>query len=88
MPIQSYAWPRLDSFRLSFAERSALEWAARANRQGFGLYGPSLHRAGPEPTCEDLVERGLLERRDGQDKLKRGYWLTEAGRQALMVSAS
>jgi hypothetical protein len=71
--------------RLSFtpAQRSALELAAQANRKGFGLYGPSLHRSGPEPTCEDLVQRGLLERRDGQDKVKRGYWLTDAGRQVL-----
>src|SRR5262245_55601785 len=64
-------------------EYSALYWANHVNRHGLGLYESSIRRLATEPTCEDLVMRGLLRRIDLGDANDRGYWITETGRQAL-----
>ena len=74
------------------AEHSSLFWALKVNDENhIGLFGPTLKRRGRLscPECEKLVERGLLWRADpktkwgGGDTGAHGYWITDAGREAL-----
>ena len=74
------------------SEHSSLFWARQVNDdRSVGLFGPTLARHGVAgcPECEALVMQGLMRRIDVQGKRgqhgsgEHGYWITEAGREAL-----
>lgn len=64
---------------LTREERGHLYFACMANGSGMGLFGPSIGRYDRVPICEALVGRQLLMR----DDQRSGYWITDAGREAL-----
>lgn len=70
--------------QLTRQERGHLYWACLANGSGMGLFGPSIRQyGGGSETCDALVAKGLLKEQDGPSF---GYWLTDAGRDALRKS--
>lgn len=69
--------------KLGEGDISALKWMIATNREGIGLFYPTVRRHGPLEELSGLIDAGLtILRRDGAPKEK-GYWITPAGRQAL-----
>lgn len=68
--------------QISEQDRGELQWAERVNKEGIGLYGPTVIRHGPVRELKGLEESGLLKLQYGE-RVKTGYWITQAGRAAL-----
>lgn len=66
--------------KLSEQELVDLRWMKRVNDTGTGLFGPSVRKGGPVPTCERLISLGLAETHGWGAN---GYWITPAGRALL-----
>ena len=73
--------------RLTETERSNLQWMKLVNdRDGVGLYWPTVHRCGALPECAALIESEMADLRVEGDREERGYWITDLGRSALAKS--
>lgn len=74
--------------RLEEDELTALRWSVRCNDEyGFGYLGPTVRKVGPLPVYGRLVEQGLLRCvTDARQGAISGYFITDAGRQALKDS--
>lgn len=77
---------------LTISDITALRWSVSCNERGVGYLGPTVKRHGPLPELTRITAEGLLRceedvrsfgRRDAEQC---GYWITDAGRAALVAA--
>lgn len=73
---------------LTQGQQADLHWMRMLNDEfGTSLYWPTVRKIGSVPECEELIQRGLAERRaQPRDRVEEGYWITDEGRTALRRS--
>jgi hypothetical protein len=69
---------------LTKVERADLRWMMVCNKDGVGLFFPTVRKHGPLPELANLVALGLCTvTTESDDNLRFGYWITDAGRKAF-----
>lgn len=59
---------------------ASLRWMKIVNRDGIGLFWPTIRKVGPIEECQHLVDEGLCILETASFERERcGYWITKKG---------